>query len=637
MEPALAWQSVLDQLQLEMPRQSFESWVRDTELISCEDELVTIACQNAYAADWLENRLASTVSHMLAGMLNRLVEVRFIVRTNPDDDETPEADEPETKPEGAQTLIPVDGTRYQNEVHPERVVVIPGYTLRLLEQGDLVPRQLSLWLGFRQAVAAWKGDKPLVRKVRNQEAIKFAMMSRAAFFREIEGQDEIAGGLVERIALPENKSTDSKGRWYQNANTYRVQAMPFLASGDAACIEQLLQQALSDCVTRDKAASTVTACLERLANTDPAEWLQDTGKKNPARRVLQIARQVLEIKGDLPIDLADAAERVQDRLLGAFGQVVISHYFLLTLAPYLGLSHAQTWAVIALRDRCWYDHETHAQHDFAIVHGGIKALAGWVGTSEKSVLRWLADSRFTCLANSMNVPDLPENWKANGTLVLRVRQLEILVSDLTGQSETPVTDKVRLASGQTETQNGQSETPVLDKMRLESGQSETLLNNLIQPHFKTSITPKTKTTTGSANNSHASQNEQVAAVANLETWDKTILLNNLRVSPKTRAKLTGVEAWQITSWLLYANSLAGYGIKIPENYALARAAENRCGAGGDYDDFARKSPADLVDLILRTPKIFPQGNGTGIPAWDKAMGLANDRIHRLLPILTGVD
>ena len=64
----------------------------------------------------------------------------------------------------------------------------------------------------------------------------------------------------------------------------------------------------------------------------------------------------------------------------------------------------------------------------------------------------------------------------------------------------------------------------------------------------------------------------MAAVASLETWDKTILLNNLRVSQKLRTSLISVQGWQIVSWLLFSHSLAGAGINKPENFSLARAA-----------------------------------------------------------------
>ena len=74
-----AWQSVLGQLQMEMPRASFDTWVSDTRALSYDNGLMVIAVHNAYARDWLENRLLSTVSRLLAGMMDRGVEVRFVV------------------------------------------------------------------------------------------------------------------------------------------------------------------------------------------------------------------------------------------------------------------------------------------------------------------------------------------------------------------------------------------------------------------------------------------------------------------------------------------------------------------------------------------------------------------------------
>ena len=74
-----AWQSVLGQLQMEMPRASFDTWVRDTKPVSYQDGTLTVGVRNAYARDWLENRLASTVNRLLIGILNSTVDVSFIV------------------------------------------------------------------------------------------------------------------------------------------------------------------------------------------------------------------------------------------------------------------------------------------------------------------------------------------------------------------------------------------------------------------------------------------------------------------------------------------------------------------------------------------------------------------------------
>jgi chromosomal replication initiator protein len=87
MKAEQAWQSVLGQLQTEMPKASYDTWVRDTQVLSYDDGLLTIGVDNAYARDWLESRLASTVNRLLVGVMNRSVEVKFIVSSGTDSPE----------------------------------------------------------------------------------------------------------------------------------------------------------------------------------------------------------------------------------------------------------------------------------------------------------------------------------------------------------------------------------------------------------------------------------------------------------------------------------------------------------------------------------------------------------------------
>ncbi|RMF45550.1 MAG: chromosomal replication initiator protein DnaA [Anaerolineae bacterium] len=78
-----AWQAALGQLQMDMPKAAFDTWVRDAELVSYEDGVFTIGVKNAYARDWLADRLALTVQRILASILDRTIEVRFIVWQQP--------------------------------------------------------------------------------------------------------------------------------------------------------------------------------------------------------------------------------------------------------------------------------------------------------------------------------------------------------------------------------------------------------------------------------------------------------------------------------------------------------------------------------------------------------------------------
>ncbi len=74
-----AWQSALGQLQMEMPKASFDTWVRDTKIVNFDEGVFTIGVRNAYARDWLESRLSSTVTRLLMGIMNRDVDVQFVV------------------------------------------------------------------------------------------------------------------------------------------------------------------------------------------------------------------------------------------------------------------------------------------------------------------------------------------------------------------------------------------------------------------------------------------------------------------------------------------------------------------------------------------------------------------------------
>lgn len=79
MNASHAWQAALGQLQVEMPKSTFDTWVREAEFVAYEDGSFVVGVNNAYARDWLESRLKSTVTRMLTGIMNRSVEVRFVV------------------------------------------------------------------------------------------------------------------------------------------------------------------------------------------------------------------------------------------------------------------------------------------------------------------------------------------------------------------------------------------------------------------------------------------------------------------------------------------------------------------------------------------------------------------------------
>jgi hypothetical protein len=77
------WQAALGELQLQMTKATFDTWVRNTRLLSCLDDVFVIGAQNAFARDWLENRLLTTVKRTLVGIVGHPVEVQFMLEESP--------------------------------------------------------------------------------------------------------------------------------------------------------------------------------------------------------------------------------------------------------------------------------------------------------------------------------------------------------------------------------------------------------------------------------------------------------------------------------------------------------------------------------------------------------------------------
>jgi chromosomal replication initiator protein len=76
------WQATLGQLQLQLSKPTYDTWVKNTEGLSYEDGVLVVGVHSAYAQDWLENRLYAVIQRTATQIANRTTSVRFIVRRN---------------------------------------------------------------------------------------------------------------------------------------------------------------------------------------------------------------------------------------------------------------------------------------------------------------------------------------------------------------------------------------------------------------------------------------------------------------------------------------------------------------------------------------------------------------------------
>jgi len=74
------WQAALGQLELQLPKPTYDTWVKNTQAMSYEDGTLVVGVHSAYAKDWLENRLYPTVHRVVSDIANRTTVVSFTVR-----------------------------------------------------------------------------------------------------------------------------------------------------------------------------------------------------------------------------------------------------------------------------------------------------------------------------------------------------------------------------------------------------------------------------------------------------------------------------------------------------------------------------------------------------------------------------
>ena len=72
------WQAALGELQLAMTRAHYDTWFKDTSIVSEEDDVFCIGVPNAFAREWLESKYRTQVRAVLQRLVGRTVDVRFL-------------------------------------------------------------------------------------------------------------------------------------------------------------------------------------------------------------------------------------------------------------------------------------------------------------------------------------------------------------------------------------------------------------------------------------------------------------------------------------------------------------------------------------------------------------------------------
>lgn len=79
MTPVKVWQAAQGELQLQMTRVTFDTWVKRTSPVEYTNNTLTVAVPNDYTREWWDTRLKTTAQRIVTGIVGQHIDVRFTV------------------------------------------------------------------------------------------------------------------------------------------------------------------------------------------------------------------------------------------------------------------------------------------------------------------------------------------------------------------------------------------------------------------------------------------------------------------------------------------------------------------------------------------------------------------------------
>ena len=623
------WDQVLRQLQVDMPRAAFAAWLRDTQIVSLEKNVLTISARNEQSRDWLDSRLTSMVQNILKGILEQPVSVRFVACA------PPREDEPETDPEEETELDlePVQWLDYDRIVQPHRQVVVKGYLRRL--SMEIGPKAVWLYIGFHQAAWRVQGLKhPEAKPLHSQEVMRYSALSHGAFWRQLKhtAMQGYLHGLVRRAedvnARRFRRGRD--GRPHRAPIRYQVFMTPRLTRADALAIHTRIRSMTERNLELHEALQELLSVADVMELLTPVEGVRIPA---PLDTVMDIAR--LEAGSAHTSETDRLAQSLHRRIINALGDIHITHFFITRTIHEFHLTPAQAWLVTVSRDMAFINSRTGERRDLVTFKRGYQEMAELIGSRRyKTVQAWLSpywnEQRGGDLSRFLMEVDIPDSTAyADLRVESMPRRFRVLLDEPLDADGTNMAD----ADGSVGwTQIGGFADGNGSHMVDANG---SVLNSFKHP-------PNTKKKNTSITRRALGAKKSGDAVPS--RWELNVLLQQNDVHPRVQRELleARASAQAFVSWVLYVASPKSGKLSDPLGYTLSRLREHpRREARGVFRQFAELPPAALWRLVESTSRSARAGSKAVehplSQTWRKMMGTYNPMMPRIQNILFGTD
>ncbi len=336
------WQAALDDLQGQVSRANFETWLRSTSLIDLDRENAVIAAPNTFAVEQLRSKFDRQISDAISTLINRQVDVDYVVRTAVSE---PYRRSPKPRPKpvppaardprGQMGAAPSPQTQQMSLVASTRHGLNPGYTFETFVVGG--SNRLAHAAAMAVADAPAGAFNPLFfyggvglgkthllhaighRAMAAQEGLEVLYVSSERFTNE----------LIKSIM---SQRTDEFRSRYRSIDILMIDDIQFIAGKESTQEEffhtfnELYQSGKQIVISSDRHPKTIQTLDDRLRSRFEGGLIADVSLPDVETRTAIIRRKGEMLGVDVPSDVLDyIARRVQSNireLEGALNKII---------------------------------------------------------------------------------------------------------------------------------------------------------------------------------------------------------------------------------------------------------------------------------------------------------------------------
>lgn len=306
MELDQLWQSALGEVELQISRPNFVTWLKNSRLAACEDGVATVALPNTFAKEWVQNKYHKLVLGALRSRNDSVKSVIFLVSSG-----IPQPTLPKTKHGMAGADAPISDAQGFEEfaVDPE-TNLNPRYTLNSFVVGHTNELAHAAALGVVDAIGTkynplfiyggvGLGKTHLIQAIGNEIKTRYQNKVRVRYVPSEKFTNEVVSAI-------RNKRMEDTKEKYRNVDVLIIDDIQFIG-GKARTEEEffhtfnaLYENNKQIIISSDRPPRYIPTLEERLRSRFQGGMIADISAPDYELRLAVLKTKLQERNTELP-------------------------------------------------------------------------------------------------------------------------------------------------------------------------------------------------------------------------------------------------------------------------------------------------------------------------------------------------